>query len=78
MLFSGHFVEIFELMAMELEKQNLQISALYRKLNNFLNPIMEFLEHLYPARIKLQNHFQGRIRAVLNYYLELKMGEISH
>ena len=77
--FSGHFGN-FELMAMELEKQNLQISALYRKLNNFfLNPIMEFLEHPISARIKLQNHFQGRTRAVLeNYYLELKIGEISH
>jgi len=44
---SGHFAN-FELMAMELEKQNLQISAIYRPLNNFfLNPIMEHWRKKY-------------------------------
>ena len=39
---SGHFAN-FELMAMELEKNNANIAAIYRPLNNkFLNPIMEY------------------------------------
>ena len=46
-------------MAMELEKQNLQISALYGKLNNFFKSYYGVLEHPISARIKLQNHFQG-------------------
>ena len=39
---SGHFAN-FELMAMELEKNNANIAAIYRPLNNkFLNPVMEY------------------------------------
>ena len=39
---SGHFAN-FELMAMELDKHNINLSAIYRPLNNFLlNPFMVF------------------------------------
>ena len=39
---SGHFGN-FELMAMELEKRNVNLSAIYRPLNNiFLNPLMVY------------------------------------
>ena len=44
---SGHFGN-FELMAMELDKYNLNLAAIYRPLNNFLiNPYMIFLEKIY-------------------------------
>ena len=44
---SGHFSN-FELMAMELEKNNLNIAAIYRPLNNiFLNPFMVYLRKKY-------------------------------
>ena len=40
---SGHFNN-FELMAMYLEKSGIDLTAIYRPLNNkFLNPIMEYL-----------------------------------
>ncbi|MAJ23639.1 MAG: lipid A biosynthesis acyltransferase [Candidatus Pelagibacter sp. TMED64] len=45
--FSGHFSN-FELMAMELDKFNINLAALYRPLNNiFLNPLMEYLRIKY-------------------------------
>ena len=59
LFFSGHFAN-FELMAMELEKQNLQISALYRKLNNFfLNPIMEFFRTSYICKDQIAKPLPG-------------------
>ena len=66
-------------MAMELENKNLQISALYRKLNNFLNPIMEFFRTSYICKDQIAKTTSREDKAVLeNYYLELKIGEISH
>ena len=59
LFFSGHFAN-FELMAMELEKQNLQISAIYRKLNNFfLNPIMEFFRTSYICKDQIAKPLPG-------------------
>ena len=59
LFFSGHFAN-FELMAMELEKQNFQISALYRKLNNFfLNPIMEFFRTSYICKDQIAKPLPG-------------------
>ena len=59
LFFSGHFAN-FELMAMELEKQNFQISALYRKLNNFfLNPIMEFFRISYICKDQIAKPLPG-------------------
>ena len=44
---SGHFGN-FELMAMELEKNNINLGAIYRPLNNFfLNPFMVYLRKKY-------------------------------
>ena len=41
---SGHFAN-FELMSMEITKQNIPLATIYRPLNNFfLNPLMEYLE----------------------------------
>ena len=60
LFFSGHFGN-FELMAMELEKQGFQISALYRKLNNlFLNPIMEFLRRSYICKDQISKPLPGK------------------
>ena len=40
---SGHFAN-FELMSMEIVKQNIKLATIYRPLNNlFLNPLMELL-----------------------------------
>ena len=59
LFFSGHFAN-FELMAMELEKQNFQISAIYRKLNNFfLNPIMEFFRTSYICKDQIAKPLPG-------------------
>ena len=44
---SGHFAN-FELMAMELEKNHINVAAIYRPLNNiFLNPFMVYLRKKY-------------------------------
>ena len=44
---SGHF-DNFELMAMSLEKEGINLAAVYRPLNNyFLNKIMEYLRKKY-------------------------------
>ena len=44
---SGHLGN-FELMAMHLEKSGINLSAIYRPLNNiFLNPIMEQIRKIY-------------------------------
>ena len=44
---SGHFNN-FELMAMHLEKSDIELAAVYRPLNNkFLNPIMERIRKIY-------------------------------
>ena len=51
---SGHFSN-FELMAMELHKSKIKLSAIYRPLNNvFLNPFMEMLRKKFicPNQIK--------------------------
>ena len=44
---SGHLAN-FELMSMEITKQNIPLATIYRPLNNFfLNPFMEFLRRRY-------------------------------
>tara|TARA_S200000501_G_C20793398_1_gene730601 strand:- start:267 stop:1124 length:858 start_codon:yes stop_codon:yes gene_type:complete len=51
---SGHFNN-FELMAMEIEKNGIDLAAIYRPLNNiFLNPIMENIrkKHICKRQIK--------------------------
>ena len=51
---SGHFAN-FELMAMQLSNHGINLSAIYRPLNNiFLNPLMEYLriKYICPNQIK--------------------------
>jgi Kdo2-lipid IVA lauroyltransferase/acyltransferase len=60
LFFSGHFAN-FELLAMYLDKNNLNISALYRPLNNiFLNPIMENLRKKYICNNQIPKTIPGQ------------------
>ena len=63
--YSGHFAN-FELMAMELEKLNVKVAAIYRPLNNFfLNPIMEYLRIKYICPNQIPKGRSG-MREVIN------------
>ena len=56
---SGHFGN-FELMAMELDKYNLNLAAIYRPLNNFLiNPYMIFLRKKYICKNQIKKGLAG-------------------
>ena len=63
--YSGHFAN-FELMAMELEKLNVKVAAIYRPLNNFfLNPLMEYLRIKYICPNQIPKGRSG-MREVIN------------
>tara|TARA_Y100001970_G_scaffold253279_1_gene327879 strand:- start:6179 stop:7054 length:876 start_codon:yes stop_codon:yes gene_type:complete len=56
---SGHFGN-FELMAMELEKRDINLSAIYRPLNNiFLNPLMVYLRKKYICKNQIKKGLSG-------------------
>ncbi len=56
---SGHFNN-FELMAMHLEKSNINLAAIYRPLNNnFLNPIMERIRKKYICKKQIKKGISG-------------------
>jgi len=56
---SGHFAN-FELMAMELDKYNINLAAIYRPLNNFLlNPYMVFLRKKYICKNQIKKGLGG-------------------
>ena len=56
---SGHFNN-FELMAMEIEKAGINLSAIYRPLNNpFLNIIMERLRKKYICKNQIKKGIKG-------------------
>ena len=56
---SGHFNN-FELMAMHLEKSNIDLAAVYRPLNNkFLNPIMERIRKKYICKKQIKKGISG-------------------
>ncbi len=56
---SGHFNN-FELMAMHLEKSNIDLAAVYRPLNNkFLNPIMERIRNNYICKKQIKKGISG-------------------
>ena len=64
---SGHFNN-FELMAMQIEKQGIDVAAIYRPLNNFfLNKIMEKIriEHICKNQIKKG---KSGTRELLNFF----------
>ena len=56
---SGHFSN-FELMAMEIYKSKVKLSAIYRPLNNiFLNPLMENIRKKYICRKQIKKGISG-------------------
>ena len=57
---SGHFAN-FELMAMELDRRNSNIAAIYRPLNNFfLNPLMEYWRKKYICNLQIPKKIPGK------------------
>ena len=63
---SGHFNN-FELMAMELEKNNINLAAIYRPLNNFLlNPYMVFIRKKYICKNQIKKGLAGT-KEVIGY-----------
>tara|TARA_B100000287_G_C20652410_1_gene787404 strand:+ start:421 stop:1296 length:876 start_codon:yes stop_codon:yes gene_type:complete len=63
---SGHFAN-FELMAMELDKYNINLAAIYRPLNNFLlNPYMVFLRKKYICKNQIKKGLSGT-KEVIDY-----------
>ena len=64
---SGHFGN-FELMAMEIEKSGVNLSAVYRPLNNiFLNLLMERIRRKYICRNQIKKGTSG-VRELLRLY----------
>jgi len=64
---SGHFSN-FELMAMEIEKSGLNLSAIYRPLNNiFLNILMERIRKKYICKNQIKKGTSG-VRELLKLY----------
>ncbi len=60
LFFSGHFAN-FELLAMEIEKNDFDICALYRPLNNiFLNPIMKKLRINHICKNQIPKSIPGK------------------
>src|SRR6056300_789379 len=56
---SGHFIN-FELMAMQIEKAGIKLSAIYRPLNNiFLNRIMEKIRKKYICKNQIKKGIAG-------------------
>ena len=56
---SGHFNN-FELMAMHIEKSQIDLAAVYRPLNNnFLNPIMEYIRKRYICKKQIKKGISG-------------------
>ncbi len=61
---SGHFSN-FELMAMELDKYNINLAAIYRPLNNFLlNPYMVFVRKKYICKNQIKKGLGGTKEAI--------------
>ncbi len=61
---SGHFAN-FELMSMEIVKQNIKLATIYRPLNNFfLNPFMEYLRKKYVCKHQIKKGIQGVREAI--------------
>ena len=58
----------FELMAMHLEKSNIDLAAIYRPLNNiFLNPIMERIRKEYICKKQIKKGISGT-KEILRYF----------
>jgi len=64
---SGHF-DNFELMAMSLEKEGINLAAVYRPLNNyFMNKIMEYLRKKYICKNQIKKGRAG-VRNLLTLF----------
>ena len=64
---SGHFNN-FELMAMQIEKSGIDLSAIYRPLNNiFINPIMEKIRRKYICKNQIKKGMTG-LRQLLTLF----------
>ncbi|MFL2895954.1 MAG: lysophospholipid acyltransferase family protein [Candidatus Pelagibacter sp.] len=64
---SGHFNN-FELMALIIEREGVDLSAVYRPLNNkFLNIIMEYLRKNYICKTQIKKGLKG-VREALTYF----------
>ena len=64
---SGHFNN-FELMAMVIEREGVELSAVYRPLNNkFLNILMEYLRKNYICKNQIKKGLKG-VREALRYF----------
>ena len=64
---SGHFNN-FELMAMVIEREGVELSAVYRPLNNkFLNILMEYLRKNYICKNQIKKGLNG-VREALKYF----------
>ena len=64
---SGHFNN-FELMAMYIEKSDIDLAAIYRPLNNiFLNPIMEKIRKNYICKKQVKKGISGT-KEILRYF----------
>ena len=63
---SGHFAN-FELMSMEITKNNIPLATIYRPLNNiFLNPFMEYLRKKNVCHNQIKKGING-VRDAINY-----------
>ncbi len=63
---SGHFAN-FELMSMEITKNNIPLATIYRPLNNFfLNPFMEYLRKKYICKNQIKKGISG-VRESIDY-----------
>ena len=64
---SGHFNN-FELMAMHIEKSEIDLAAIYRPLNNiFLNPIMERIRKNFICKKQIKKGISGT-KKILKYF----------
>tara|TARA_B100001057_G_scaffold474232_1_gene539526 strand:- start:920 stop:1783 length:864 start_codon:yes stop_codon:yes gene_type:complete len=64
---SGHFNN-FELMAMVIEREGIELGAVYRPLNNkFLNVIMEYLRKKYICKNQIKKGLRG-VKEALSYF----------
>ena len=63
---SGHFAN-YELMSMEIVRNNIKLATIYRPLNNyFLNPMMEYLRRKYVCKNQIKKGVGG-VREAIEY-----------
>ena len=64
---SGHFNN-FELMAMHIENSGIDVTTIYRPLNNiFLNPLMEFIRKKYICQKQIKKGLLGTKQILKNF-----------